>query len=800
MRYTCIMKRLRRIGLVRRFAISALLVFTLVALVLLTLMTGQIRTSEESSAQFHATFVANSILRYELTPADLATPVSPQRAAQIEAFAKARVTQYPTLRVKVWRPDGTIVFSDDARAIGLKFSDDLRERALDSNAPVSEVASPTDAENIYEKNLRPKLFSTYVPLHLPGHESDPPQGLVEVYQDYAGIQAAIDNVSRALIITLVMALAGLYILLLPLAAGAARDLRERNLALGRSEKRFRSLVQNSSDVISIVEARGIVTYASPSVQTVFGLEPETLAGSKILDVVHPDDRDALQTVLDLAARNPSVSYPTQCRWMHHDGSWRNGESIVTGRLDDDSIGGIVVNTRDVTERHAMEQQLLQQAFHDPLTRLANRALLGNRLQQALDRGHRESRPASVIFIDLDDFKTVNDSLGHEAGDQLLIAVGTRISEVLRPADTAARLGGDEFALLVEDATLADAIRVVERTLDALRAPFTISGREISVTASAGISVAADDNVSAADMLRNADIAMYSAKSAGKARFEVYQAEMYHATIERLEMRSGLEEALSRDQFVLHYQPVMDLRGSTITGVEALIRWDHPERGLVAPLQFIPVAEESGIIVPIGRWVLRQACLDGQRLRRQHPDAEGLVMGVNLSMRQLRYTGIVGDVSAALDVSGLPAANLLLEVTESLVMHEPEEVISRLRELKALGVRIAIDDFGTGYSSLSYLQRLPIDILKVDRSFVSIVAAPEQDWSLCGAIVKIAASLHLETIAEGIETAEQKAQLILLGCESGQGFLFHRPKAIDEIDRLLATGGMATHRQVRSLGA
>ncbi len=491
-RYTCTVSRLSRIGLVRRFAISALLIFTVVALVLLTLMTGQIRASEESSAQFHATFVANSILRYELTPADLAAPVSPARAAAIETFAKARVTEYPTLRVKVWRPDGTIVFSDDFRAIGLKFDDDLREQAFDTDSPVSEVASPDEAENLYEKNLRPKLFSTYVPLHLPGHESGPPQGLVEVYQDYVGIQTAIDNVSRALIITLVLALAGLYILLLPLAAGAARDLRERNLALGRSEKRFRSLVQNSSDVIAIADAGGVVTYSSPSVHAVFGMDPEDVRGRRIVELVHPDDRDALQAVLDIAAHNPAVSHPTQCRWMHNDGRWRFGELIVTGWLDDESIGGIVVNTRDVSERHAMEEQLMLQAFHDPLTGLANRALLGDRLQQALDRGRRESRPASVIFIDLDDFKMVNDSLGHEAGDGLLVAIGARISQLLRPADTAARLGGDEFALLIEDATLADAIHVVERTLDAFHAPFTVGGREISITASAGISVAGDD--------------------------------------------------------------------------------------------------------------------------------------------------------------------------------------------------------------------------------------------------------------------------------------------------------------------
>jgi diguanylate cyclase len=302
------------------------------------------------------------------------------------------------------------------------------------------------------------------------------------------------------------------------------------------------------------------------------------------------------------------------------------------------------------------------------------------------------------------------------------------------------------------------------------------------------------------MLRNADIAMYSAKAEGKDRYAIYQSDMRHATTERLVIRSGLDEALARKQFVLHYQPVMDLRGGAITGFEALLRWKHPDRGLIPPLQFIPIAEESGVIVPIGRWVLLQACRDAEAIRQNHSAAADLVMGVNLSMRQLHYPGIVNDVSIALRDSGFPASNLVLEVTESLVMHQPEEVIARLVELKALGLRIAIDDFGTGYSSLSYLQRLPIDILKLDRSFVSELAGVEQDWSLCGAIVKIADSLHLETIAEGIETVEQKAQLTLLGCEAGQGFLFHRPQTLEEIDILLAASGEAPDRASRSVVA
>ena len=589
--------------------------------------------------------------------------------------------------------------------------------------------------------------------------------------------------SRVLTIALLVALGGLCLFLLSLAGRAARDLRDRTLALGDSEKRFRSLVQNSSDVIFIVGAAGEISYCSPSVNAVFGLDAERVLGRPFTTLVHPEDDGALASLLELAKRNPAVSHAIECRWMHQDGEWRLGESTVTGRIDDASIRGIVVNTRDVTPRRHVEQQLMQQAFHDPLTGLPNRVLFGDRLQQALERGRRAGQPATVIFVDLDDFKNVNDSLGHEAGDELIRTASARIAGVVRLSDTAARMGGDEFALLVEGASLDDSIAVVQRLLAEVAQPFTIAGREVSITASAGISLADDVETTAADMLRNADLALYSAKAEGKAGFAVYHAEMHHVTLQRLEIRAGLDEALAHHQFVLHYQPVLDLRSGEITGLEALVRWNHPERGLIPPNLFIPVAEDSGAIIPIGRWVLEQACRDAQQLRGDHAAAAGLVMGVNLSMRQLRYRGVVQDVSKALTASGLPPACLVLEVTESLVMNEPEEVIGRLRELKQLGLRIAVDDFGTGYSSLSYLQHLPIDILKVDRSFVSGMDGERQNWALCGAVVKIAESLNLDTIAEGIETAEQRLQLTMLGCDSGQGFLFHRPQALGDVRQL-----------------
>ncbi len=599
-----------RFGLIPRFAVGALAVFGVVAAVLLTIMSNQLRGSQEGAAQFHAVFVTNSVLRYELAALDLRQPVSARRAAELEAFIRDRVLQYPTLRLKIWRPDGTVVFSDDFRAIGLHFTDSLRQKSLDGNTAVSEVAPPrrirktrtsaTSAEALLDVRSTPSARDGVA--STPGTGGDLP-GLRRhpVGHRQRGSRLGVHSpLPHSELCTCFFS---------HLVSGAARELSARNLALGRSEGRFRSLVQNSSDVTHIVSSAGRVTYTSPSSLTVFGFPDSEQTGQNVFDLIHPDDCEPLRQVLDLATLNPSHSYPAVFRWRHHDGSWRHGESIITVRVDDASIGGIVVNTRDVTARWTMEQQLLKQAFHEPLTGLANRALLGDRLQQAVERGRRDGCPASVIFMDLDDFKAVNDSLGHGAGDELLCLVTDRISGVLRATDTAARLGGDEFALLIEGAILTEAIAVVERALGCFAAPFVVNGREITISASAGIAIGGADTAAAADMLRDADIAMYSAKAGGTARFAIYHAEMYRDTMERLQLRAGIDDALARQEFVLHYQPVVDLCAGRTTGFEALVRWNHPTRGLVAPADFITVAEESGSIIALGRWVLFQACED-----------------------------------------------------------------------------------------------------------------------------------------------------------------------------------------------
>ena len=429
--------------------------------------------------------------------------------------------------------------------------------------------------------------------------------------------------------------------------------------------------------------------------------------------------------------------------------------------------------------------MLHQALHDALTGLPNRALFTDRLQHALTQGRRRGTSCGVIFLDLDRFKTVNDSLGHAAGDELLVTVARRVDESLRSADTAARLGGDEFAVLLEDLGGPDeGVLVAERMSEALRAPIVVQGREVFVSASVGI---ACGRHGAAELLRQADVAMYRAKAQGKGRYAVYEESMQAEVLQRLELEGELQRAIERDEIDVYYQPVIALDGQTLAGFEALARWHHPTRGLVPPLDFIPLAEDNGSIVALGRYVLRTACVQAARWVQDFPSDVPRIMSVNLSGRQLEDANIVADVAAALADSGLPAAALVLEITETVLMHDTEATISRLAALKALGVRLAVDDFGTGYSSLRYLRRFPIDILKMAKPFVDGLAEvdDEEGRALARAIVDLASSLKLSCIAEGIEVGAQAVMLHELGCGLGQGFHFARPMPPADLEALIA---------------
>ncbi len=548
-----------------------------------------------------------------------------------------------------------------------------------------------------------------------------------------------------------------------------------------SEARFSSLVARSSDLITVVAADGAVLYQSPSIERVLGYRAEDVVGSRFDDLLPESERGALLTVLSRGiAGSTSGPEAIECSLRHRDGRWLQFEVLHTNLLDDEHVRGIVLNSRDVSERRAFEEQLAHQAFHDALTKLANRALFADRVEHGLARCSTDGTELAVVFVDLDDFKTINDSLGHGAGDEVLIEVARRLAATVRPTDTAARFGGDEFAVLLEGITDPyEATEVAERILESLHLPVQLAENEVFVRCSIGIALTAAAQVATpADLLRNADVAMYIAKRDGKGGFRVFQDSMHAEALERLEMRADLQRAVDADQFELHFQPVVRLEDMTVSGVEALIRWNHPTRGVIAPTDFIGIAEEMGLIVPIGQRVLREACQRAVEIQATFPSDPPLTMAVNISPRQLNQGDIVTDVRTAIDDSGIDPRTLVIEITESLMMQDTEMAIRCLEEMKALGVRVAMDDFGTGYSSLSYLSRFPVDILKMDRSFLEPQANP--DNGLAAAVIALGGTLSLQVVAEGIELDNQMDALRELGCELGQGFLFARPMDVAAI--------------------
>jgi diguanylate cyclase (GGDEF)-like protein/PAS domain S-box-containing protein len=559
-----------------------------------------------------------------------------------------------------------------------------------------------------------------------------------------------------------------------LAAEKARLMAE--IQRRSSEARFASLVQHSSDLITVVGSDATIAYQSPSSEHVLGYAPEELLGTRFDRLVAPDDAGHLLRLLaDGAAYARRDGEVIECTLRHRDGDLRQFEILHTNLLDDEHVRGIVLNARDISERKAFEEQLAHQAFHDPVTNLPNRALFVERVRHAISRARREGSELGVIFLDIDDFKTINDSLGHGAGDAALIDVAKRLSRSIRSSDTAARFGGDEFVVLLEDLDgTPTAVEVAERVLEDLRAPLMVAGKELVLRASIGISILQGDSTASADeLIRDADAAMYIAKRDGKGGYRMFEPEMHAGVLARLELRADLQRALESGQFDLYYQPIVRLADGVVAGMEALLRWHHPERGLVAPLDFIPFAEETGLIVPIGRWVLREACRQAVAIGQLWNEDPPLYMCVNLSVKQLQHSDVIAEVRDALADSGLPAGLLTLEITESMLIDDPEIAVVTLNELRELGVRIAMDDFGTGYSSLSYLSRFPVDVIKMDRSFLRPEATPEA-VDLSSAVVALGSSLALEVVAEGIELDEQLRRLRELGCELGQGFHFAHP--------------------------
>jgi diguanylate cyclase (GGDEF)-like protein/PAS domain S-box-containing protein len=442
---------------------------------------------------------------------------------------------------------------------------------------------------------------------------------------------------------------------------------------------------------------------------------------------------------------------------------------------------------DISERKLLEAQLLHQAFHDPLTTLPNRALFSDRLEHALARAGRSGGSVAVLFLDLDDFKVINDSLGHKVGDQLLVAVSKRLEMCLRVGDTVARLGGDEFTILLEGVEVSrQAIEVAERIAAQLQTPFEVEGHDLFVTTSVGIAFSVPGQDQPGDLLRNADIAMYAAKNAGRSRHAIFEPEMNSRLRDRMQTETEMRRALERDEFTIHYQPVVQLETGKVLELEALVRWQHPTKGLVAPSDFIPVAEESGLILPLGEWVLREACRQMRAWQLQREDYTHLLLSVNLSARQFRHPRLLESIVSCLQQTGLDPGCLKLEITESVALDNTEETIATLQALRRLGIHIAIDDFGMGYSALGYLKHYPIDTLKLDRSFVDGMGQDIEDTAIVNAVIVFAKTLSLSITAEGIETVEQLTQLQALGCDRGQGFYFARPLTAEAVTSLFAT--------------
>jgi len=582
-----------------------------------------------------------------------------------------------------------------------------------------------------------------------------------------------------------LGLMGAFVLLFVIRmAGATIEQKEDAEASMRvSEERFRSLVQNSTDTTFVMGAEGRILYASPATISLFGRDPDDLLGMRATDLVHPEDRLRLEVQLGTLVNTVKVTEPIQFRVEHSDGTYRYAEAVVSNLRDNPSVAGYVGNLRDITERKEAESQLLHVALHDPLTGLPNRTLILDRADQMLVRSRREYRPVAALFVDLDNFKDINDSLGHDAGDKVLQAVAHRFVGILRESDTVGRLGGDEFVVLAEGASLgAGPEMVAERLHDALREPFRIEGyASVSLTVTASIGIAGGQRNSASELLRDADIALYRAKALGKNRSALFQPEMQTAVLDRIELDADLRCALAEEQFFLLYQPVFDLDHVDVSGVEALVRWRHPVRGVVPPDQFIPMLEDSGLIVEVGRWVLFEAC---RQAAQWHRRGFQLSMSVNVSMRQLEINSFVDHIKEALAVTGLDPTTLVIEITESTLMRDADATVRRLREIKDLGVQVAIDDFGTGYSSLAYLRQFPVDALKIDRSFIAAMADSPESGALIHTLVELGRTLGLETLAEGIEDNEQLAKLQAEHCDRGQGFLFSKPIEPEAIEAFL----------------
>jgi diguanylate cyclase (GGDEF)-like protein/PAS domain S-box-containing protein len=540
------------------------------------------------------------------------------------------------------------------------------------------------------------------------------------------------------------------------------------------------VAQHSADLVVLVDRNGLIVYANPSALLTFGVSLDDALGTNAGSYLHPDEVQRAAERFVALVSTPSATSTDTVRFVSANQEVRILEIAETNYLYDPHIAGVLVNGRDVTERRHLESELLELSLHDALTGLSNRTLFVDRAERLLALAHRDRIPISVLFVDLDNFKTFNDGMGHPAGDELLVSVARRMSGALRAEDLLCRFGGDEFVVLVDPREPTVTAETLARRLnDVLRTPFEIGGRVISVTASIGVASGYDLTVE--DLVRDADIAMYQAKAAGRNQTVAFMPQMVDSANERLQLVIDLQRAIEHHEFVVHFQPIIEVNGRTVTGMEALVRWEHPTRGRLAPVDFMVAAEENGVIVDIGRLVLKEAC---ERAMEWQFVERGLSLSVNLSARQLASATIVDDVRAVLNDTGLEPSSLVLEVTEATIMQDADASVERLCALKELGVRLAIDNFGTGYSSLGHLRRIPIDVLKIDRSFVSDLHDSTEAVAIVHSLIDLGRTLDLDLVAEGVELEDQYEALRDQDCDQAQGFLFARPLAPEVLAALL----------------
>jgi diguanylate cyclase (GGDEF)-like protein/PAS domain S-box-containing protein len=585
-------------------------------------------------------------------------------------------------------------------------------------------------------------------------------------------------------------LVAMFCCVIALSAINAQSRRRLDARRRTAEQRAETLLEASADAVLAVGRDGTLKYVSPSIRHLLGRDAAGLTGKRLSDVMGadrlPGTQDFMSSMLSLPIGR---SARTESKVRNAAGEWVYVDVMGTNWMNDPDLQAVVISLRDIGERRELEHQLSRQAFTDSLTGMPNRAMFRQKLEEAV-QGDGEL-PVTVLLLDLDDFKLVNDNLGHSAGDELLTTIAERLRAQVRPRDVLARLGGDEFAILLRDLDPADASGLAGRLLAVVREPIRLASRDITCSLSIGIAStlgcepAASGMVCAEQLLGNADLAMYAAKRAGRNAYAIFDPTMTMSVLAEAQQRADLEHALEHEEFRVLYQPVVDMNSGRLTGVEALVRWQHPRDGLLGPYHFIAGAEANGLIVPLGRWVLREACAQLAAWRAEAPEATDLKVNVNLSARQFQYAGLVDDVAAALADAGLDAGSLTLEITESMLMADIETAKETLHALRRLGVRLAIDDFGTGYSSLSYLKQLPVDIIKIDKTFVDEVHIDEDDVALVDAVAGLGAALKMQTVAEGIETGEQWETLRRLGIDHGQGYLFGKPAEPVRIAAMLA---------------